>query len=82
VQAQAQGALLPPPLPVSLSRPPPPSHPPSQVQRVARALSSNGAPFRSFLMTGGEVDDKERAKKVRGGRRACPLPAGGCGGGP
>jgi hypothetical protein len=47
--------------------PAPDPHP--QVQRVARALSSNGAPFRSFLMTGGEADDKERAKKVGGGQR-------------
>jgi hypothetical protein len=38
-----------------------------QVQRVARAISSNGVPFRSFLMTGGEADDKERNKKVGGG---------------
>jgi hypothetical protein len=40
---------------------------PTQVQRVARAISSNGVPFRSFVMTGGEEDEKERNKKVRGG---------------
>lgn len=45
-----------------------------QVYRVVKALSAAGLPFRSLAMTGGQGDEKERAKRFRTQVRPTALP--------